>query len=319
MNIDEFENYISNLKIGRMVLFIQQHHTYKPSYIHFDGKNHFSLQKGMKEYHVAQNGWMDIGQHFSTFPDGTILTGRNIEYSPACIYGNNASAVCIENVGNFDKGADTMSEFQKETIIRMTAALCRKFNLVVNSNKIVYHHWFDLSTGQRNNGTRNNKSCPGTNFFGGNKVEDCQDNFLPLVYNLLQTNFPSPLSIPVLKYVSVLAEKLNIRKGAAVNFQIISERNPAIQGAILRVFEEKNGWLKISSSDEHWVNGRFTKKVVRATVKVSVLNVRTGPSISFPKTTSLYKDQEIFIVEEKNGWCKVSMEDSWVRKSYIQF
>lgn len=319
MNIEEFESYISNLKIGRTVLFLQQHHTYKPSYIHFDGNNHFNLQKGMKQYHVTQNGWMDIGQHFTTFPDGAIVTGRNIEFSPACIYGNNANAVCVENVGNFDKGADIMSKSQKEAIIRMTAALCRKFNLAVDTNKIVYHHWFDLSNGQRNNGARNNKSCPGTNFFGGNKVEDCQKNFLPLVNSIVEANSFNLLSIPLLKYVCVTAEKLNIRKGAGASYSIISERSPVSQGATLRVFEEKNGWLKISSSDGHWVNGKFTKVVTRATVKANVLNVRTGPSTNFPKTNSLYKNQEVFVSEEKNGWCKVGLDDSWVSKRYLLF
>jgi hypothetical protein len=33
----------------------------------------------MKECHVQQNGWADIGQHLSIFPDGTIVTGRSFE------------------------------------------------------------------------------------------------------------------------------------------------------------------------------------------------------------------------------------------------
>jgi predicted component of type VI protein secretion system len=70
---------------------------------------------------------------------------------------------------------------QRETIIQMTAILCRRFNIPVNTQSIVYHHWFNLSTGQRNDGSSNNKSCPGTNFFGGNKVIDCSTYFLPLI------------------------------------------------------------------------------------------------------------------------------------------
>lgn len=163
--IDEFETYIAELKIARTILFIQQHHTYIPSYIHFKGKNHLALQTGMKNTHIHSNGWSDIGQHFTTFPDGTIMTGRSIEQSPACIYGNNAHAVCIESVGNFDLGKDQMTIEQSNTIIRMTAALCKKFNFPATTNKIVYHHWFNLATGERNNGSKNNKSCPGTNFF----------------------------------------------------------------------------------------------------------------------------------------------------------
>ena len=181
LSISEFEQWIANLKVAKTILYIQQHHTWNPSYISFKNDNHFELQLAMKNYHVNNHGWMDIGQHFTTFPDGSILTGRSLEQTPACIFGFNANAICIENLGNFDLGKDTMTAAHKETIVRITAALCKKFNIPVNSNKIVYHHWFNQLTGERNNGIENNKSCPGTLFFGGNSVADCQQNFLPLV------------------------------------------------------------------------------------------------------------------------------------------
>ncbi len=114
MTSQEFESYIEKLKIARTILFIQQHHTYIPSYIHFKGNNHFELQKGMKNTHMNVNGWADIGQHFTVFPDGSILTGRNIEKTPACITGRNSNAICIENLGNFDKGGDEMTDVQKK-------------------------------------------------------------------------------------------------------------------------------------------------------------------------------------------------------------
>lgn len=80
----------------------------------------------MKTHHMVNNGWSDIGQHFTIFPDGLILTGRNPENTPACIYGQNANSICIENLGNFDHGADVMTTVQKEAIISVTAILCMK-------------------------------------------------------------------------------------------------------------------------------------------------------------------------------------------------
>ena len=180
-NIVEFEEWLNSFHLARTVFVIQQHHTFSPSYAHFNGSNHFELQQGMKNYHVSHNGWSDIGQHFSTFPDGTILSGRSLEQSPVCIKGQNTNSICLEHLGNFDSGKDVMLAEQRETIIQMTAILCRRFNIPVNTQSIVYHHWFNLSTGQRNDGSSNNKSCPGTNFFGGNKVIDCSTNFLPLI------------------------------------------------------------------------------------------------------------------------------------------
>ncbi|OJX28690.1 MAG: hypothetical protein BGO86_03590 [Chryseobacterium sp. 36-9] len=134
MTAKAFETYLSKLKIARTVLSVQQHHTYIPSYIHFNGNNHFELKKSMKNTHINANGWEDIGQHISIFQDGSVMTGRSFEKSPACIYGNNANSFCIENVGNFDKRSDQMTAQQKNVIITITAALLKKFGLSPNTN-----------------------------------------------------------------------------------------------------------------------------------------------------------------------------------------
>ena len=319
LTISEFETWLFSLKLARTILKVQEHHTFSPSYAQFKGNNHFEIQKGMKNYHVNHNGWEDMGQHFSIFPDGTIVTGRSLEKSPACITGQNANSICIENVGNFDVGGDNMTQLQKEAIVSVTALLCKRFNLPVNSNSIVYHHWFNLSSGERNNGTKNNKSCPGTNFFGGNKVSDCEVNFLPLVSaKLLQTPIKTDTTA-VEKYVVVTSKTLNIRSKPSVDGTKVSGRTAAIFGAILRVYKEQNGWFKISNSQEHWVLGKFAQQVKRAKVTADTLNVRSGSSTDFPKIGSYLKGEEVFIIKEQNDWCKVSMEEKWVNKNFLSF
>ena len=67
----------------------------------------------MKNHHVNHNGWRDIEQYFSIFPDGTILTGRSLEQSPAYIIRQNANSICMKNVRNFDIGGDNMTLAQK--------------------------------------------------------------------------------------------------------------------------------------------------------------------------------------------------------------
>jgi len=188
LKIQQFEDWIASIEMVRKILFIQHHHTEIPNYSHFNGNNHFELQERMKRFHVQRNGWKDIGQHFTTFPDGNILTGVSLVKSPACIRKNNVNAICIENLGNFDLGRDEMSYEHGETVIRMTAILCNRFQLPVSTKSIVYHHWFDPDTGLRNDGAKKHKSCPGTNFFGGNGVQDCVENFLPLVVARLPEN-----------------------------------------------------------------------------------------------------------------------------------
>lgn len=247
LNISEFENWLGQISVGRTILYLQQHHTWNPDYTMFNGKNHFDLQQAMKNHHVNTNGWMDIGQHFTTFPDGTILTGRSLEHTPACIYGFNTFALCIENLGNFDLNKDQMTIAQQDAIVKMTAILCQKFSIPVNSAKIVYHHWFNLATGDRNDGAKNNKTCPSTNFFGGNKVANCEENFLPKVNAFLSDNQLTDLK-SLIKYVYVIANKLNIREKANVNSKIAG--NPVTLGSILRVYEVNNGWLRISRSQQ---------------------------------------------------------------------
>ncbi len=319
MTVTQFENWIATERVGRTILKIQQHHTYIPSYVHFNGTNHFERQLAMKNYHVNQNGWQDIGQHFTIFPDGTILTGRDLEKSPACIANQNANAICIENFGNFDLNGDVMTNLQKEAIIAVTAALCKKFNLPVNSNAIIYHHWFRLSDGHRNNGAGGNKSCPGTNFFGGNKVPDFEQFFAPLVVHKMNAHVIRTDTSAVLQYVSVTANLLNIRTAPTASSAIARERSSIERGAVLRVYAIQNNWYKISNSMDHWVSGRFTVEVKRATVNATILNVRTGPGTHFPKTSSILKDVEVFVYEELNGWCKISTDDRWVSKLYLTF
>lgn len=315
-NLSEFEEWLKSLRVSRTILKLQHHHTYVPAYVHFNGKNHFERQKAMKDYHVNQNGWSDIGQHFTIFPDGTILTGRNIESSPACIYGQNAHSICIENFGNFDKNKDKMTLEQQHSIVRVTALFCLKFNIPASTDYIVYHHWFNLSTGERNNGAKNNKSCPGTNFFGGNKVVDCQTNFIPLVEKEIRSDVKSDLS-NIEKYVIVNIDVLNIRTQPTSSSSKAPERSSALFGSILRVYAEQNGWLKISKSESRWVSSKYTAVVQRVTVNASVLNVRTGPGTSFPKSGSLTKGEILFITEINQGWCKLGLEEKWVSKQYL--
>ncbi|TFV97302.1 amidase [Algoriphagus kandeliae] len=318
MSLPEFENWLNSQRIARTILYVQQHHTWVPNYSHFNGSNHFERQLAMKNHHVGSNGWSDIGQHFTIFPDGMILTGRSLESTPACIYGNNQHSICFEHLGNFDIGGDQMTNEQRQAIIKTTALICQKFNLPVNPINIIYHHWFELGTGRRNDGSGNNKSCPGTNFFDGNKVQDFNQNFAPLVLQELtgQTLPPVPSD---LRYGVVTANLLNVRVAPTGSASKASDRNPVARGAVLRIYDEVNNWLKISKSQSHWVYNRYVEEVKRATVNASVLRVRSGPGTSYSIVGNLPKSEEVFISEESNGWCKLALEEKWLSRQYLDF
>jgi len=177
-----FKGYIAELNIKRTIKLVQLHHTYSPSYKNFTGNNHAQLQSGMKNYHIKANGWNDIGQHFTIFPDGVIMTGRSLESNPAGIYGANTGAICIECIGNFDKGGDTMTDAQKEAIAAAVKILLDKFRLGASAD-VTYHAWWS-SNGKKLGDYIKGKSiktCPGSKFFGGNSRAEYEKNLLPLI------------------------------------------------------------------------------------------------------------------------------------------
>ncbi len=312
-NLQEFEDWLKNLKVTRTVTRIQQHHTFFPAFSHFTGSNHFELQQNMKSHHVGNNGWSDIGQHFSIFPDGLVVTGRSLEKTPACIYGANANAICLEHIGNFDEGKDQMSREQADAVIKVTAILCARFNITPDSYGIIYHHWFDLGTGDRHNGTGVNKTCPGSGFFGGNKVADFEKNFLPEVIAHLPDQ---PVSVLPKKYVAVTASLLNVRKGPGTNHGKVTVVE---NGSVLRVFEQRDNWLKISSSSQRWVYARYTKDLRKAIVTARMLNIRQGPGTDFAIAGTLPQKSEVFIESVNGDWAKINLQEKWLHTRYLEF
>lgn len=182
MDVNEFKDYIKGLNVTRKIKWIQLHHTYSPNYAHFNGKNHEKVQKGMRDYHVNNCGYSDIAQTFTIFPDGKILTGRDINVAPAGIRGANTNGICIECVGYFDEGNDVMTDAQKNSIVGAVKILLDKFGLTAEEN-VTYHAWW--SSSEKNLGTyikgKSIKTCPGTAFFGGNTREAYEKNLMPLI------------------------------------------------------------------------------------------------------------------------------------------
>ena len=179
-----FENYIKEISLKRKIKKIQLHHTYSPSYKNFTGNNHEELQKGMRNHHIKINGWADIAQHFTIFPDGIIMTGRSLDTNPAGIYGANTGAICIECIGNFDSGADEMTKEQKNAIIGTVKILLDKFSLKAESD-VTYHAWWSADGREIGDYVKGHsiKSCPGTDFFGGNTLTAYEKNLMPLIKN----------------------------------------------------------------------------------------------------------------------------------------
>ena len=182
--VKQFEDYINTVSPLRKIDKIQLHHTYSPDYKSFTGDNHMALSSAMRNHHIKTNGWSDIAQHFTIFPDGAIVSGRSLEMLPAGIMGANTGAIAIECLGNFDLGKDVMTLAQEEAIISVLKILLKRFSLSPEKS-IVYHCWWTSSG--KNLGDYNNekscKTCPGTNFFGGNTKKAFLENLVTLLEN----------------------------------------------------------------------------------------------------------------------------------------
>jgi hypothetical protein len=132
---------------------LQVHHTWKPDHSDFTGDNHMALQEGMKNYHVNNNGWADIAQHITIFPDGKIVTGRDFSKDPVGIIGNNKKAFMFEMVGNFDKGKDVLKGRQLKTMLHI-------INYFIKRNIYIMFH--------RENSP---KTCPGSSIDKGITIQ----------------------------------------------------------------------------------------------------------------------------------------------------
>lgn len=135
MTTKELIQYIRHFKFTRPVTQWHIHHTWSPNYSHFKGNNHQQLQQGMKDYHVNTNHWQDIGQHFTLFPDGTWLLGRDLNLDPASITGWNSCAIAVEMLGNFDIGRDIMTTAQKKAIYEMSSFMTKDFGLFMKFHR----------------------------------------------------------------------------------------------------------------------------------------------------------------------------------------
>lgn len=163
-----FYKFLRDTPIIRTVKFIQNHHTWKPRYENFEGDNHFGLCAGMKRSHLRRK-MSDIAQNITTFPDGLVMICRSLETIPAGIKGKNTGAICIEHVGNFDIDGDVMTDEHKECIVWLNAELLKYFGLTPSTETVIYHTWYA------------SKSCPGTNFFGGNTRINAENHLIPLI------------------------------------------------------------------------------------------------------------------------------------------
>ena len=248
---------------------LQVHHTWMPDYSCFykaDGKHEDELtrQYNTQQYHKKTNGWGDIAQHFTIFPNGAIVTGRKLSNTTAIgIKGWNSNKICIEIYGNFDKGKDVMTKEQKDAVITVYGELCKKFKITPSISTIRCHAWFTSGgtyLGDYNK-SKSAKTCPGTNFMGfGNSKAAIRDNFIPLIQNYISGKTTTTVKDPVACGVYRVKSPdgvLNIRKGPGASYDKVGQVKNGEAYTITKI----NGSWGYLKSGVGWINLSYTEKV----------------------------------------------------------
>jgi len=80
----------------------------------------------VREWHVNERGWRDVGYHFLVRTDGTVEEGRPIEQSGAHTKGHNWDSIGVAYAGGTGKNGewlDTRTDEQKDVLVDLLCQL----------------------------------------------------------------------------------------------------------------------------------------------------------------------------------------------------
>ena len=265
-NTKEFKTWLKKQKVTRKVNRLQVHHMWMPDYSCWGKDNALRRQHNTKDFHIHNNHWDDIAQHFSIFPDGHIVTGRSLNKTPIGIRGWNTNAICVEIYGNFDKGKDVMTKAQKEAVIALYGELCKRFDIPVNTSHIRPHCWFTAGGTflGKYDSSRSAKTCPGTNFMGYGCSPSGFAKFINEVKAYVNgKEAPKEEAKEAFKqYIAKpTVDGLVCRKGPGAEYDKVTMIDPDIAVTIVDEEKAKDGgtWLKCKSG--YYVNKKYMEFV----------------------------------------------------------
>lgn len=100
-----------------------------------EGRSHTLAD--FRQWHVAGNGWSDIGYHFIIDIDGTIYPARPIQSAGAHVKGHNADSIGVCYVGGVGadmKPKDTRTAEQKESLNKLLTYLAYSFGAPISGH-----------------------------------------------------------------------------------------------------------------------------------------------------------------------------------------
>ena len=331
MTANEFKTWIKQ-QGNYKYTGIQIHHTWKPDYSNFykaDGSHEDELvrQNNTKNYHVKTNGWADIAQHFTIYPNGVVVTGRKLSNTtPVGIKGWNANKICIEIYGNFDKGHDIMTAEQKTAVITVYGELCKKFNITPSIDTIRCHAWFTSGGTYLGdyNPSKSAKTCPGTNFMGfGNTKAAIRDNFIPMIKNYISGGGSTPVINPIDKSLGIYKvtdDELNVREQPNASSRIVGVLK---KGEAYTITKTSGNWGLLKSG-LGWINLNYCEKISSAgsvgvyKITADTLNIRKGPGTSYAVVGTVKKGDAYTITKVQDDWGYLKSGAGWIHLGYAK-
>ena len=259
-NVNEFITWLNKQNVTRKITRLQVHHMAAPDYNTWEKTDkkvyasdpELGRTASLNSYGVSK-GWGGIAQHFNIFPNGKITTGRNLNKTPVGIRGWNTNALCIEILGNFDKGRDSITAEQKKAAIALYGELCKKFKLTPSTSTIRPHCWFTASGSYLGdyNKSKSAKSCPGTNFMGYGNTKTGFAKFITDVKNYIDSS-----SVFKQYIVRTTATSLNARKGPGTSYEIETKLP---KGTAVTIVGQSGDWLKTKAG--YWIHKDYVEFV----------------------------------------------------------
>ena len=147
MTIDEFKAWLYTKEITRPVRSIHNYHTIMPHYARFSGNNHLQILREVEENQTFENGYDEIAQHITVFPDSKIAICRDINKIPGGFNGSMQFSIRVEYIMNPVNGDCPITDNLVDYNIWLNALLCMKLNINPSAFIITNHAPAELVSG----------------------------------------------------------------------------------------------------------------------------------------------------------------------------
>lgn len=143
VDLARLKAHLAQLQPTRAINRVIVHHFWRPAAAQWKG---LQTLKQVRDFHVNENGWSDIGYHLVIGPDATIWLCRPVEQVGAHCVGQNDHSVGLAYAANFDEEDPAANGLAAGH--QAVTAVCARFK--IPAAEVYFHRDFAP------------KSCPGT-------------------------------------------------------------------------------------------------------------------------------------------------------------